>query len=255
MKKWSVRRRAVRALQVPRRELFRLGGGKVTPVSLSYAPLRRAGVGEGPGGWCCRRYRRRPTRGHLYELGVERARTTVGRVHRREMMSKAVNLATSVAGVRWVGIAAATLLLVLCVAPSSVLAATSVSGQITGNTVWSSSRSPYVLTDNTTVASGARLTINPGVRVESAGRFRLNVVGRLWAVGTPADPIDLSIGSGLNFYEGSAGRRLPGRPSATVSTSASRPRHPHRGRPFTTSSSATTTSRRIPTTPPGELPP
>jgi hypothetical protein len=95
------------------------------------------------------------------------------------------------------------------VAPGApATAQTNVSGTISSDTTWTAAGSPYVMTDNTTVASGVSLAIEPGAVVQSTGRFRLNVVGVLSAVGTPADPISLSIGSGLRFYAGSLGSEV-----------------------------------------------
>ena len=94
----------------------------------------------------------------------------------------------------------------ICVSPS--YAATQVAGSLTGDQVWRKPGSPYTLVDNATVSSGASLTIEPGVQVNSAGRYTLNLVGRLTAVGTPADPIDISLGSGLTFYHGSIGSEV-----------------------------------------------
>src|SRR4051812_22166343 len=89
-----------------------------------------------------------------------------------------------------------------------VHAETSVGGTLSGDQVWATSGSPYRMGDNVTLARGATLRIDPGVQVLSSGRFRLNVVGKLQAVGTPADPITLSVGSGLRFYDGSAGSEV-----------------------------------------------
>ena len=87
-------------------------------------------------------------------------------------------------------------------------ASTDVSGTISGDQVWTQAASPYRLVDNVTLARGSHLRLEPGVEVRSAGRLRLNVVGTLQAVGTPADPITLSVGSGLRFYDGSIGSEL-----------------------------------------------
>ena len=44
---------------------------------------------------------------------------------------------------------------------------TSVTGNITTNTVWNDTSEPYVLTGNLTVNAGVTLTIEPGVEVQS----------------------------------------------------------------------------------------
>ncbi len=88
------------------------------------------------------------------------------------------------------------------------MAATNVSGTITRDRTWTVARSPYIVTGDTTVASGATLTINPGVEVQSTGRYVLNLIGPLHAVGTAADPITISLGSGLRFYNGSSGSEV-----------------------------------------------
>src|SRR4051794_8422770 len=64
---------------------------------------------------------------------------------------------------------------------------THLSGQITSDGEWTAAGSPYVLDDNTTIAAGTTITVDPGAVI--LGPHRLNVVGVLDAVGSPADPI------------------------------------------------------------------
>lgn len=68
-------------------------------------------------------------------------------------------------------------------------AQTLVGSDIISNTVWTVSGSPYVIQDNIFIASAASLTVEPGVRVEFSGNYRLHVNGRLVARGTPEQPI------------------------------------------------------------------
>lgn len=99
--------------------------------------------------------------------------------------------------------------LLLLAGPASLAsAATNVSGSLSGNNAWTAAGSPYNLTGDTTVSSGATLVIEPGVHVQSQNGSRLNIVGKLTAVGISSDPIDFSIEGGLHFYIGSAGSEI-----------------------------------------------
>jgi phage-related protein len=86
----------------------------------------------------------------------------------------------------------------------------------TGSATWTSAGSPYILDGGVTVASGATLTIQPGVIVKLNGQFReLNVNGTLLAQGTASAPIvftsikDDSVGGDSNG-DGSATQPAPG---------------------------------------------
>jgi len=57
-------------------------------------------------------------------------------------------------------------------------------GVITEDTVWMFKNSPYEVVDNVTIATGARLTIEPGVEVRFKTGSSLIVNGSLYAVGT-----------------------------------------------------------------------
>jgi hypothetical protein len=63
--------------------------------------------------------------------------------------------------------------------------ATYVQGVITQDTIWTLVDSPFVLSNNVTVNSGATLTIEPGVQVMFGGNFSLVVNGAIVANGTP----------------------------------------------------------------------
>ena len=114
-------------------------------------------------------------------------------------------------GCRHVALVGALVSVVMLVGASTTTAVadqtgTHVSGTISADTTWTLTGSPYTLDDNTTIGSGATLTVDPGVVIE--GTFRLNAVGVLHAVGTPADPITFSVTGGLHFYPGSLGSQV-----------------------------------------------
>jgi RHS repeat-associated protein len=81
----------------------------------------------------------------------------------------------------------------------------------TSNAEWTVANSPYVLDGDVTVASGATLTIDPGVVVKLNGQFRtLSIAGTLSAVGTSSAPITFT-----SYQDDSAGGDSNGDGTAT----------------------------------------
>ncbi|MBN2413510.1 right-handed parallel beta-helix repeat-containing protein [candidate division KSB1 bacterium] len=60
-------------------------------------------------------------------------------------------------------------------------------GEVSG--FWQANRSPYLVNGEITIPDNQILSIEPGVRIEFTGQYKLNVQGRLLAVGTPEDSI------------------------------------------------------------------
>ncbi len=69
---------------------------------------------------------------------------------------------------------------------------TQVNGFISSNTTWNVSESPYYITGNLVVESGAKLTIEQGVKVLFNGSYSIVIDGALNATGTPVSPIIFS---------------------------------------------------------------
>ena len=66
-------------------------------------------------------------------------------------------------------------------------------GDVSG--IWTSAGSPYYIQGEITVPNGEILTIEPGVNVVFLGHYKLNVQGRLIAVGTRQDSISFTADS------------------------------------------------------------
>ena len=67
--------------------------------------------------------------------------------------------------------------------------ATYVEGTISQDTVWYLVDSPFILSNNVSVSSGATLTIEPGTEVRFGGLFSLNIEGSIVANGTNTNVI------------------------------------------------------------------
>jgi hypothetical protein len=66
---------------------------------------------------------------------------------------------------------------------------TNVSGTIFSDTTWRLSNSPYNVVGNVGVATGATLTIEPGVTIQFTGAYQILIKGNLIANGTSSAPI------------------------------------------------------------------
>ena len=66
---------------------------------------------------------------------------------------------------------------------------------------WTIGGSPYEIQGEITVPDGLTLTIEPGVLVEFQGHYKLNVQGRLLAIGTETDTITFTINDTTGFHD------------------------------------------------------
>ncbi len=82
-----------------------------------------------------------------------------------------------------------TLTAVLLLNINLAICQTYVSGGIFSNTLWTTSGSPYIVTGNIVVMTGATLTLQPGVEVKFDNGTNMEVRGDLIALGTSADSI------------------------------------------------------------------
>lgn len=78
---------------------------------------------------------------------------------------------------------------IVLVAFGQLFAQTLISSDITSNTGWTLSGSPYIITDTIEVRTGVRLEIDPGVEIRVNENARLEIDGELSAVGTFTDSI------------------------------------------------------------------
>jgi parallel beta-helix repeat protein len=87
--------------------------------------------------------------------------------------------------------------------PVTASTGTSISGVITGNTTWTKTNSPYVITGLTVIDNGATVTISPGVKLIIQNGAIFNVDGTLNINGTKNDTILItSTQPGLTTFTG-----------------------------------------------------
>jgi hypothetical protein len=92
-------------------------------------------------------------------------------------------------------------LLLLLFGSRGVMAQTNVSGTIASNTVWTVGNGPYIVTGDILVASGATLTLEPGLTVRFDPGTRIAVEGVLDATGSTTDSL---------FFISNAASPVPG---------------------------------------------
>ena len=80
-------------------------------------------------------------------------------------------------------------------------AQTSVAGGSVSGT-WTLANSPYLVQGSIMIPDGQTLAIEPGVRVEFQGTYKLLVLGRLLAIGTATDTIVFTAANITNGWRG-----------------------------------------------------
>jgi hypothetical protein len=80
-------------------------------------------------------------------------------------------------------------IILILLMPCIVKAQTNVVSDITINTVWDISGSPYIIMNSISVQDGVSLSIDPGVEIKFNGLYSLSVLGEISAIGTLADSI------------------------------------------------------------------
>jgi hypothetical protein len=80
-------------------------------------------------------------------------------------------------------------ILIAFLAFGQMIAQTIINSDITTNTTWTLSGSPYIVTDTIEVRTGVRLEIDPDVRILVNEHARIEVDGELSAIGGPTDSI------------------------------------------------------------------
>jgi len=81
-------------------------------------------------------------------------------------------------------------------------AQTNVSGNITSNTTWTKAASPYIISSNLLISSGATLTLQPGTIVKFNENYGLTVNGELIANGNSSDSVYFISNSASQKWKG-----------------------------------------------------
>jgi parallel beta-helix repeat protein len=99
--------------------------------------------------------------------------------------------------------------IILSLNTSIIISQTSVSaGAVSGT--WTLAGSPYLIQGSIQIANATTLTIQPGVQVIFQGTYKLNVQGRLLAIGTSSDTIIFTAANTTNGWRGIRFDNTPG---------------------------------------------
>ena len=83
----------------------------------------------------------------------------------------------------------------------SLFSQTNVSGLINTDATWTSSGSPYIVTNNLLVSAGVKLTIQAGVTVKIKSDKTVQILGELNAIGSISDSITITDFDELNPFK------------------------------------------------------
>lgn len=91
--------------------------------------------------------------------------------------------------------------LYLFFATGFLFAQTNISGTISSNTIWTKANSPYIITDTTTVATSALLTVEPGTEIIINVPNQLIINGSIKAIGTIGDSITFTCDTNTKYEQ------------------------------------------------------
>ena len=83
----------------------------------------------------------------------------------------------------------------------SLFSQTNVSGLINTDATWTSSGSPYIVTNSLLVSAGVKLTIQAGVTVKIKSDKTVQILGELNAIGSISDSITITDFDELNPFK------------------------------------------------------